>query len=87
MADFPFRRAPEKYKRKPEERKSEARRAAKENFTSADVQGIRNKLGLSKTHKEWKIKKELIRLSKKPHKTWRLIGLTKEDFTKFGITV
>jgi hypothetical protein len=86
MSDFPFRRAPDKYKRKPKERKEEAEKA-KKHFDSSDIQGIRNKLGLSKTHKEWKIKKEMIRLSKKPSKTWRLIGLTKEDFAMFGIKV
>ena len=82
---FPFRRAPKEFKRKITERKTEAKRAKKENITSADYQNIRNKLGLSKNHKEWKIRAELLRLSRKRPKTWLALGLTREDFKAFDI--
>lgn len=88
MVDFPFRKAPEKseFKRKIEERKTEADRAAKNHTTSADFQSIRNKLGLGKRDKDYKVILVLNRFAKKP-RTWKAIGLTKEDFKKFGIIV
>ena len=88
MADLPFRKAPEKseFKRKIEERKSEAARAAKNHVTSADFQNIRNKLGLSQRDKDAKVIFVLKRFAKKP-RTWKSIGITKDDFKKFGIIV
>ena len=88
MVDFPFRKAPEKseFKRKIEERKSEAERAAKNHITSADFQNIRNKLGLSQRDKDAKVIFVLKRFAKKP-RTWKAIGITKDDFKKFGIIV
>ena len=92
MPDFPFRRKPSNsddrnYTRKTKERKTEAKRAKDSHIDSSDLQGIRNKIGYNKTAKEWKVKKELIRLSKKKPKTWKLLGLTIEDFKKFGIHI
>ncbi len=87
MADFPFRRTPDKpeYTRKRAERVSEAKRA-KAHFNSDDIQGIRAKLGLNSRTGEAKIKYTLRRYAKKP-RSWKAIGLTKDDFSKFGIKI
>ena len=79
MADFPFRR-------KPEERKKEAKRAEDSHVTSKDFQNIRNKLGLSQKESDEKVRYALRRLVKKP-RTWKVVGITRDDFIKFGITI
>ena len=84
MADFPFRKAEGTFKRKIEERKAEAKR---NKITSADFQNIRSQLGLTKRDKEDKIKHTLRRLSSKSKRTWDGLGITKEDFRRFGIRV
>ena len=83
---FPFRRAPPEFKRQVEGRKKEAKRAKKENITSADYQNIRNKLGLGKRDNDSKVVYTLRRFAKKP-RTWKVIGITTEDFKRFGIEV
>ena len=83
---FPFRRTPDEFKRKTTERKTEYRRAKKENITSADYQNIKNKLGLNQRTSETKLKFVLNRYKKKP-RSWKAIGITKEDFKRFGIEV
>jgi len=87
MTDFPFRKAPESFKKKIEERKTEAKKAAKNNITSADFQNIKNKLGLSQRDKEARVKQVLRRLSSKSKRAWSAIGITKEDFRRFGIRI
>jgi len=76
---FPFRRLPEG-------RKKEAKRAEKKHVTSKDFQNIKNKLGLSQTTSERKLKYVLSRYKKKP-RSWKAIGITKEDFKRFGIRI
>jgi len=87
MGDFPFRRAPEPFKRKVEERKKEARKAKEKHIDSSDLQNIKNKLGYTQRTKEYKVIAELKRLSRKKPKTWKAIGLTEKDFKAFGIKV
>ena len=84
---FPFRRAPQEYKRKPEGRKKEAEKARKKHVTSDDFQSIRNKLGLSQRNKEDKVLSELRRISRKNPRTAKALGITKDDFKKFGIKI
>ena len=76
---FPFRRMPEG-------RKTEAKRARKENITSHDLQNTKNKLGLAQKTGETKTRYVLSRYAKKP-RSWKAQGITKEDFKKFGIKV
>ena len=84
---FPFRRAPQEFKRKPKERKAEADKARKKNITSEDYQSIRNKLGLSQRDREDKVLSELRRISRKNTRTAKALGITKDDFKKFGIKI
>ena len=84
---FPFRRAPTEFRRKVKERKEEDKRAKSENTTSADFQNIKNRLGFTQKAKDWKVKRELKRLSNKKPKTWKAIGLTANDFKAYGIKV
>ena len=83
---FPFRRTPKEFTRQPEGRKKEARRARKENVTSHDYQNIKNKLGLNQNSSEEKTKHVLTRFRWKP-RAWKAIGITKEDFERFGIKI
>ena len=79
MVDFPFRRLPE-------ERKKEAKRAEDSHITSKDFQNIRNKLGLSQRENDEKVRYALRRLAKKP-RNWKVVGITKDDFIRFGISI
>ena len=87
MSDFPFRRTPDKpeFTRKSKERKSEAKRA-RAHFNADDITSVRAKLGLNKRTGEAKIKYTLRRFAKKP-RSWKAIGITKDDFIKFGIKI
>ncbi len=87
MSDFPFRKTPNKpeFTRKRAERKSEAERA-KAHFNSDDIQSIKARLGLKSTASIEKTKYQLSRLSKKP-RAWKAVGITREDFKKFGIKI
>ena len=80
MPDFPFRRLPEG-------RKKEAKRAEKKHLTSKDLQNIKNKLGLTQRTKEYRVIAELKRLSRKKPKTWKALGLTPDDFKEYGIKI
>lgn len=84
---FPFRRTPKEFKRQPEGRKKEAEKARKKHVTSEDFQNIKNKLGLSQRAKEEKVISELKRISRKSARTARALGITKEDYAKFGIKI
>ena len=84
---FPFRRAPEPFKRKIKERKEEAKKAKDRHIDSSDLQNIKNKIGFTQRTKEYKVIAELKRLARKRPKTWKAIGITIEDFEKFGIKV
>ena len=81
---FPFRRKPKEFQRQSEGRKKEAQRARKKHVTSEDFQNIKNKLGLQQITSEEKTKYVLRRFAKKP-RSWKAIGITKEDFERFGI--
>ena len=84
---FPFRRAPPKYKRKVREMdKEEADRAKLPKITTEDYQNIRNKLGLGKRDKDSKVAYIMRRYACKP-RSWKVVGLTREDFKRFGIEV
>jgi len=85
-ADFPFRKAPESFKRKINERKEEAEKG-KAHFDSSDIQNIKNKLGLRQGAPEVKVIRQLNRLRYKNKKTLKAIGLTEADFKKFGIVI
>ncbi len=76
---FPFRRMPEG-------RKTEAKRAKVKHLDSSDLQNIKNKLGLAQRTGETKTRYVLSRYAKKP-RSWKAQGITKEDFKKFGIKV
>ena len=79
MVDFPFRR-------QPEGRKTEAKKAESNHITSKDFQNIKNKLGLSQKENDEKVRYALRRLAKKP-RTWKVVGITKDDFIRFGIKI
>jgi len=89
MSDFPFRRLPDKpeFTRKAKERKVEAKRAASSHVTSEDYNSLRAKLGLGKRDKDYKVKNTLSRLRHKNHRAWEAVGITKEDFERFGIKI
>jgi len=89
MSDFPFRRLPDKpeFTRKPKERKAEAERVAAKHTTSEDYNSLRAKLGLGKRDKDYKVKNTLSRLRHKNHRTWKAVGITEEDFERFGIEI
>ena len=56
---------------------------AKEVFDSNDIQSVANKLGISSANDD-KIKFELNKLKAKKN-LWEAIGLTEDDFKKYGI--
>jgi len=84
MSDFPFRRLPDK----PEfTKKAVVKRATVKSATSEDYNSLRAKLGLGKRDKDYKVKNTLSRLRHKNHRAWEAVGITKEDFERFGIEI
>ena len=79
------------FKRKPEERKKEAKKA-KEKFKEQypdipDYPNIRNRLGLRNDAPKEKIVFELHRLKTKSKATWDALNLSEKDFKKFGVDI
>ncbi len=76
------------FKRKPEERKKEAKKAKDKYVDSSELQNIANRLGISQhgANKE-KIVFELHRLKSKSKATWNALNLTDKDFKKFGVDI
>ena len=73
------------FKRKPKGRKTEAKKAEDKHLDSGELQTICNKLGISSSGRNVeKIKFELNRLKNKSA-TRKALGLTDEDFKKYGI--
>jgi len=79
------------FKRKPEERKKEAKKA-KEKFKEQypdipDYPNIRSRLGLRSNAPKEKIVFELHRLKTKSKATWFALNLSEKDFKKFGVDI
>jgi len=75
------------FKRKPEERKVEAKRAQDKYVDSSEYQDIRNRLGLRNDAPKEKIVFELHRLKTKSKATWNALNLSEKDFKKFGVDI
>jgi len=75
------------FKRKPEERKKEAKRAQDKYVDSSEYQDIRNRLGLRSNAPKEKIVFELHRLKTKSKDTWKALNLSEKDFKKFGVDI
>jgi len=75
------------FKRKPEERKKEAKKAQDKYVDSSEYQDIRNRLGLTSTAPKEKIVFELHRLKTKSKDTWKALNLSEKDFKKFGVDI
>ncbi len=75
------------FKRKPEERKKEAKRAQDKYVDSSEYQDIRNRLGLRSNAPKEKIVFELHRLKTKSKATWKALNLSEKDFKKFGVDI
>ena len=75
------------FKRKPEERKIEAKKAKDQYIDSSEYQDIRNRLGLRNDSPKEKIVYELQRLKCKSESTWKTLQLTEKDFKKFGVDI
>ncbi|HEC64676.1 MAG TPA: hypothetical protein ENI23_05250 [bacterium] len=75
------------FKRKPEERKKEAKKAQDQYIDSSEYQDIRNRLGLHNDAPKEKIVYELQRLKCKSEATWKALQLTEKDFKKFGVDI
>lgn len=82
---FPFRRKPDELKQKEKKYHLDGS-VKKKRISSKDYQNIRNKLGLGKRTNDDKVKFILRRYAKKP-RNWDSVGITKEDFKRFGIQV
>jgi len=75
------------FKRKPEERKKEAKKAKDKYVDSSEYQNIRNRLGLRNDAPKEKIVFELHRLKTKSKDTWKALNLSEKDFKKFGVDI
>ena len=75
------------FKRKPEERKKEAKKAKDKYVDSSEYQDIRNRLGLRNDAPKEKIVFELHRLKTKSKATWNALNLSEKDFKKFGVDI
>ena len=75
------------FKRKPEERKIEAKKAQDKYTDSSEYQDIRNRLGLRNDAPKEKIVFELHRLKTKSKDTWKALNLSEKDFKKFGVDI
>ena len=75
------------FKRKPEERKKEAKKAQDKYVDSSEYQDIRNRLGLRNDAPKEKIVFELHRLKTKSKATWNALNLSEKDFKKFGVDI
>jgi len=75
--DYPF-------KRKPEERKREAKRATKKISSPDDNDKIGAKLGINRTGRnDVKIKFELNKIRHKPH-LLKILDITEQDLKNYG---
>ena len=73
------------FKRKTYERKIEAKKAEKH---VSKFSNVRNKLGLSQSSPDEKVKYELTRIMGGNPNTWKkALGLTEDDFKEFGVLV
>ena len=65
----------------------EANEGKANNIDSTDLQNIKNKLGLSQSVSDDRVRQEVLRIAGKSQATRKASKLTKEEFARFGVNV
>lgn len=75
------------FQRKVKERVEEEEKAREKYTDSSEFQNLRNRLGLSQSTSDARVKEELMRLWRKSQETRTKLGLTKKLMQEWGLKV